>query len=173
MSETFLGDVGQVGAEVKSACPQKLLGCLVFILSACEVRFVVELFQLMDIDERRNLAKMRIWLEESYSIPALAWDPEDYGGLELIQLAPLSVWTPDIVFREVSSIEHDANTQQGIYQDGTVTSRSTVLTLNTFCPVNIIKFPFDTQECTISAGQWMSSNRSYVLSGYYEVASGR
>ena len=42
---------------------------------------MVELFQLMDIDERRNLAKMRIWLEESYSIPALAWDPEDYGGM--------------------------------------------------------------------------------------------
>ena len=35
----------------------------------------------MDIDERQNLAKMRIWLVESYSIPALAWDPEDYGGM--------------------------------------------------------------------------------------------
>ena len=109
------------------------------------VVYTIELFQLLDIDEKQNLVTMRVWICINYTIPELAWDPADFDNVSLVYLPPGSVWTPDIELVDVSAIDYRGFKGQALWWDGTVTARSSMVTLKISCQLQFLNFPFDSQ----------------------------
>ena len=109
------------------------------------ITFVLDLSELLEIDERRNIALMRVWFLISYEVPELQWDPNSTNGVKMLYLPPRSFWTPDIVLLEVSGVDYDAYEDQFITADGLVIARSTTATLKISCQLSFLYFPFDQQ----------------------------
>ncbi|XP_075251689.1 neuronal acetylcholine receptor subunit beta-2-like [Convolutriloba macropyga] len=108
---------------------------------------------------------MRVWICINYTIPELAWDPADFDNVSLVYLPPGSVWTPDIELVDVSAIDYRGFKGQALWWDGTVTARSSMVTLKISCQLQFLNFPFDSQECPITAAQWLSDTSRYRVEG--------
>ncbi|XP_075257850.1 acetylcholine receptor subunit beta-like 1 [Convolutriloba macropyga] len=108
---------------------------------------------------------MRVWFLISYEVPELQWDPNSTNGIKMLYLPPRSFWTPDIVLLEVSGVDYDAYEDQFITADGLVIARSTTATLKISCQLSFLYFPFDQQQCDVTAGQWISTSDSYTIRG--------
>ena len=53
--------------------------------------------QIHDIDEFHQVMKVSVWQREYWVDEHLQWDPEEYGGVESIQVQGSEIWTPDLV----------------------------------------------------------------------------
>lgn len=109
------------------------------------VEFSLDLFQIVDIDERQGIIKIRIYVLVDYIIPELAWNPEDTNGVDYVLVPEGTVWTPDLLFYDAVKVDYDAFSSQGISNDGTVTARTSSMTFQIACPWNALYFPFDSQ----------------------------
>ena len=78
------------------------------------VQFNLNLFQLLELDEKQNMAIMRMFLAINYDLRKLQWDVNSVKGVKEILLPPETVWTPDLVFLDVSGIIYDGYKDQAI-----------------------------------------------------------
>ncbi|XP_050394351.1 neuronal acetylcholine receptor subunit beta-4-like [Patella vulgata] len=97
---------------------------------------------------------MLIWKDD-----LLVWNKTDYEEIEHIAIPAKRVWVPDLYIDNSISIE------SGILTPGdyilSVDNNGTVIwylgkTTETRCKMNLGKFPFDTQTCSIDLIQWAS-----------------
>ena len=129
------------------------------------VIFSVALYQLMEINEKHGTATMRIWLMVAYHLPEIQWNPLDVDGVDLIYLPPDSVWIPDILLFDVSEIKYEAFENQLIQSDGLVHAKNSMTTFKVTCKLNFRYFPFDQQDCPLTAGQWIAHSGNYMIDG--------
>ncbi|XP_075251478.1 gamma-aminobutyric acid receptor subunit epsilon-like isoform X2 [Convolutriloba macropyga] len=57
----------------------------------------------------------------------------------------------------------DAFSHQSIRSDGLVIVKTTSMTIHMSCHLNLLRFPFDKQECPIRATQWTSNQSSFRI----------
>merc|ERR1711931_476097 len=68
-----------------------------------EVFLEATLQKIIDFDMEKGIFTTLIWLDMSWEDDYLKWDPEDYGGVDRMQLPPSKIWTPDIfLFNDVT-----------------------------------------------------------------------
>ena len=57
---------------------------------------LLDLYQIIDVDERNSELTTKIWLQIHYFVDVAAWDPDNYKGTDRMTFPPLTFWTPDI-----------------------------------------------------------------------------
>ncbi|XP_071845116.1 neuronal acetylcholine receptor subunit alpha-6-like [Apostichopus japonicus] len=97
----------------------------------------------------------------------LAWNPDDYGGLRKLDLPVNKIWQPEVVLYERIPTDTDLNIQietevAKVLSDGTV-YWYTMASTRSFCFMNILKFPFDQQNCDVTFTTWMHQKSEQLL----------
>ncbi|XP_075254734.1 neuronal acetylcholine receptor subunit alpha-10-like [Convolutriloba macropyga] len=108
-----------------------------------------DLFQILEVDERRGTIILKMFIYHFYHSEFAKWDPNMYNGSDLIMVQKGTFWDPPIVLRDSIDVVYEAYNDQGVLHDGTIFSLYQFITVKLSCGFDVSKFPFDTQYCPI------------------------
>ncbi|GIY29810.1 acetylcholine receptor subunit alpha-like 1 [Caerostris extrusa] len=85
----------------------------------------------------------------------LKWDPDDYGGVEMIHVPAEHIWLPDIVLFNNADGNYEVTlmTKATVYYSGEIVWKPPALYKST-CEIDVEYFPFDEQSCLMKFGSW-------------------
>ena len=114
-------------------------------------------FLLLSIDEKNQLMISKCNITQLWYDQRLSWDPELFSNTTKIPVPLESVWKPNTIIRNTASSGSDGflplNKEYNyaiIYYDGSVTMSIHLTSFQTRCILNIEKYPFDQQKCSIT-----------------------
>ncbi|CAJ0947323.1 unnamed protein product, partial [Mesorhabditis belari] len=116
-----------------------------------EVYYSMFFFKMFLLDAESQMLGIDFELKETWKDARLAWDPEEYGGVNKLFVNVDSVWVPDNQVANVKSLDavHPSTSREvEISHDGTVLM-PTVYYAEISCAINVRIFPFDKQSCRI------------------------
>ncbi|KAM5137809.1 5-hydroxytryptamine receptor 3A-like isoform 2-T2 [Mantella aurantiaca] len=90
-------------------------------------------------------------LEMVWQNQFLSWDPSNFCGINRILIPEGSVWVPDITISEMTEDDSLNVLYMQLYYNGTIRRLKTLKVVTT-CPLDLYKFPFDTQKCNLTFG---------------------
>uniref|UniRef100_A0A914WW63 Neurotransmitter-gated ion-channel ligand-binding domain-containing protein n=1 Tax=Plectus sambesii TaxID=2011161 RepID=A0A914WW63_9BILA len=126
---------------------------------------------IVSINEQEEKIELLTWTTLSWTDEFLQWNPIDFGGCEMINTLASSVWMPDyfvVNLLESEDIVSENLLYAVILNNGTIFS-SVPLHATLRCTMDITQFPFDTQNCTITAGTWMYTSDRVMLHMFKDV----
>ncbi|CAL8090034.1 unnamed protein product [Calicophoron daubneyi] len=119
------------------------------------VRYGLQLFQILDLDENKQILRTNCWPLYSWKDSLLGWNETEFGDIKTVRIFPSQIWTPDIKlynFADERLHEH-REARVVISSDGSTLWQPQALFKST-CEVEITYFPFDTQICMLEFGSW-------------------
>lgn len=131
------------------------------------VYFGIRLIQLIDLDERNQVLITNVHSVYQWKDNGLKWDRKQYGDIEDIRLPVNRIWTPDIVLYNYADtrLEEKRDVMAVVMSDGTVKWRPPSIFKST-CQINIQKFPYDQQNCSMKFGSWTYDGDSIDIQFY-------
>lgn len=57
----------------------------------------LKLSQLMEVNLKNQVMTTNLWVPQKWYDYKLRWDPEEYGGVEMLYIPSEHIWLPDIV----------------------------------------------------------------------------
>ncbi|CAG9537308.1 unnamed protein product [Cercopithifilaria johnstoni] len=123
--------------------------------NALVVRFKLKLSQLLDVHEKNQIMTTNVWLQHTWTDIKLRWNPEEYGGVNVLYVPSDMIWIPDIVLYNNA----DGNYQVSILTKAKLSPNGTVewappAIYKSMCQINVEWFPFDEQTCEMKFGSW-------------------
>ncbi|KAL4228813.1 Acetylcholine receptor subunit alpha [Mactra antiquata] len=125
------------------------------------VNIIVSLLSIIEINEREQsmtsvLAISSMWIDET-----LQWNVSEYGDTFKVTMHPSDIWIPefmvgntiknDIMVLKVNGLKIDVlNNGFAMWHSGGA--------IKTSCPIDISKYPFDTQVCLIRLSKSLNDN---------------
>ncbi|KAK5917728.1 hypothetical protein CgunFtcFv8_002549 [Champsocephalus gunnari] len=91
-----------------------------------------------------------VWINMKWEDPHIYWKPHNFGGLDKMTVPADLLWKPDLMIEEM--IEKDKavpNPFITIHSNGFVQYVRDLMVVSS-CRMQVYKFPFDTQSCTLS-----------------------
>ncbi|KAI8434510.1 hypothetical protein MSG28_012514 [Choristoneura fumiferana] len=118
------------------------------------VRLGLKLSQLMEV----NLKNQK-WFDYK-----LQWNPDDYGGVEMLYVPSEHIWLPDIVLYNNwdGNYEVTLMTKATLKYTGEVNWKPPAI-YKSSCEINVEYFPFDEQTCFMKFGSWTYSGAQISL----------
>ena len=126
--------------------------------------------RVFEVDVRRSVADLIVWVRQSWTDPRLSWDPNStVGGIETLHFwidqgsgpggETSEIWTPDLQLwnLETPLSESLADAHAVVSSDGHVfwSRPGHVKAVCKF--VGLDDFPFDTLDCSLEIGSWTYS----------------
>uniref|UniRef100_A0AAG5CQ64 Uncharacterized protein n=1 Tax=Anopheles atroparvus TaxID=41427 RepID=A0AAG5CQ64_ANOAO len=115
----------------------------------------LKLSQLIEVSLRNQVMTTNLWVKQKWFDYKLKWDPEEYGGVEMLYVPSEQIWLPDIVLY---------NNWDGNYEVTLMTKATLRYTGEVFweppaiykssCEMNVEYFPYDEQTCLMKFGSW-------------------
>ncbi|CAI5449444.1 unnamed protein product [Caenorhabditis angaria] len=110
------------------------------------------LYQIVDLDQKNNLATVSAYFDVHWYDEYLLWNSSDFGNIERIFVPIRWLWKPEFymyhsVYGRVPDYAPDAAAE--IHHTGRVRMFVSIAS-KSFCPINFKRFPFDNQTCTFS-----------------------
>ena len=112
-----------------------------------------------------------LWVEQFWYDHKLVWEPEDFGGVDLLHVPSTNIWLPDIVlynkqvfiyiwsgnefffFSADGNFEVSLATKATLYSNGLVEWKPPAI-YHSSCEMDVEYFPFDEQTCVMKFGSW-------------------
>ena len=106
-------------------------------------------------------------MNKYWNDPYLAWDPSNYNNLSTIRLPGSFAFEHDIKLLNNADerLEYKREALLVIYSNGDITWIPRSIFSST-CHIDLKRFPFDQQNCSISFGSWAYDNTLMDLSFY-------
>ena len=120
---------------------------------------------LESFNQMEESLALNIWLRSNWKDENLAWN--NYSNLTFLSIDKEDIWTPDIELLNAASKPEIYTLKGGInlYNDGSIMySKPGIYKYS--CSLNLKKFPFDRQNCTMKFGNWIYSNQYVYLKPY-------
>ncbi|XP_077868279.1 neuronal acetylcholine receptor subunit alpha-9-like, partial [Saccoglossus kowalevskii] len=133
-----------------------------------EMQFFVA--QVLDMDERKETLQTNAWLTLRWKDEFLTWDPGDYNNIEFMKVSSSLVWIPDIYLYGNAATKYEnqwANEIVSIKYNGTVMWAAPEI-IKTHCTLDVTRFPFDDQQCTVMFGPWQHTATEITVVGKTE-----
>lgn len=124
-----------------------------------------------DIDEDDGVVRSDMFFVVMFKDPRLAWDVEQYQGIDQLGIPSTDVWLPDVTHfqdtRKFTGMEQLAatfgnNINVIVYSDGSVVYVPSI-TVETPCKLDYTQWPLDTQFCSTKFGSWIYDDRFIKL----------
>ncbi|NXL13051.1 ACH10 protein, partial [Setophaga kirtlandii] len=131
---------------------------------ALNVTLKVTLAQIIDMDERNQVLTSYLWVRQTWLDAHLAWDKEEYGGIDSIRIPSSYVWRPDIILYNNADEQFGGSMETNVVlrSDGHITWDSPAITKSS-CKVDVSYFPFDGQQCRLTFGSWTHNGNQIDL----------
>ncbi|XP_038059455.1 neuronal acetylcholine receptor subunit alpha-6-like [Patiria miniata] len=123
--------------------------------SVMNVYVGLTLSQIVDIDEQNQIMITSIWLKQKWKDYRFVWNPDDYEGLQQMEVPIDQLWKPDVVLYNTADGNYavEVVNRATVKHDGTVYWNPPVI-FRSSCLIDISYFPFDEQRCTMKFGSW-------------------
>ena len=122
---------------------------------------------ILEVNDVQQTVKISLYLQLAWRDYALTWNISDHNGVNRIQLDSESIWKPHLYVANSMDLKNlMAETKIiSLNSNGTVEADIPVL-LETTCPMDLTRYPFDAQTCTIkivsySALKWEIYEQNY------------
>ncbi|XP_002734701.1 neuronal acetylcholine receptor subunit alpha-10-like [Saccoglossus kowalevskii] len=122
---------------------------------ATNVTFGISVIQIIDVDERNQIITMSSWMRQKWVDEYLRWNPDDYGGIDVIRLPATLLWRPDITLYDNvdEKFERIKDANAIINSDGSLTWLAPAI-YKSACKIDVRYFPFDIEKCSMKFGSW-------------------
>ncbi|EFO18871.2 hypothetical protein LOAG_09624 [Loa loa] len=132
--------------------------------NALVVRFKLKLSQLLDVHEKNQIMTTNVWLQQTWTDIKLRWNPEEYGGVNVLYVPSDMIWIPDIVLYNNADGNYQVSflTKAKLSPNGTVEWTPPAV-YKSMCQINVEWFPFDEQICEMKFGSWTYSGSEVDL----------
>ncbi|XP_053611539.1 acetylcholine receptor subunit beta-like 2 isoform X6 [Plodia interpunctella] len=119
------------------------------------VRLGLKLSQLMEVNLKNQVMTTNLWVEQKWFDYKLTWNPDDYGGVEMLYVPSEHIWLPDIVLYNNwdGNYEVTLMTKATLKYTGEVNWKPPAI-YKSSCEINVEYFPFDEQTCFMKFGSW-------------------
>ena len=120
---------------------------------------------LESFNQMEESLALNIWLRSNWKDENLAW--YNHSNLTFLSINKEDIWTPDIELLNAASKPEIYTLKGGInlYSDGSIMySKPGIYKYS--CSLNLKRFPFDKQNCTMKFGNWIYSNQYVYLKPY-------
>ena len=122
---------------------------------AVEVNISTYLRGIISLDERSQRLTASFAFGISWNRDTMRWNKSEHGGINDVLFSPYDIWIPELgILNSVQSnweIPVQSSMKVSMQHSGE-TSWHTGTTLETTCPIDISKYPFDVQQCEITIG---------------------
>ncbi|XP_027145583.1 5-hydroxytryptamine receptor 3A-like [Larimichthys crocea] len=115
-----------------------------------EVELVVALYGILDVREKDQKLVPYVWIDMWWKNEFIAWDPEEFCGIQSFSFPAEFLWKPDITIHEMT--EKDMGPRSPyltVHSDGYIGTADDKVLIST-CRMRIFKFPFDIQSCNLT-----------------------
>lgn len=115
----------------------------------------LKLGQILDLNLKQQILSTNVWVEQTWHDYKLQWDPEMYGGIDMIHVPAENIWIPDIVLFNNADGNYELTlvAKARVYSNGTVVWKPPTMFRST-CEIDVEHFPFDIQTCYLRFGSW-------------------
>jgi hypothetical protein len=121
--------------------------------------------QLISLDEKSQVLTSSFYIMIEWTDPRLRWIPEEYENIETIIVPAGKFWLPDLAIINSASapnmISYPTNLNALITYNGTMFVTVVIPTQQTRCKLDVYKYPFDSQICTIIIGSWYFNTKEF------------
>merc|ERR1719499_3024700 len=133
----------------------KLVRPVVNVTDAVTVRLKLKLSQLIDVNLRNQIMTTNLWVEQFWYDYKMRWDPNEYGGVNMLHVPSDHIWRPDIVLYNNAdgNFEVTLSTKATLYHSGRVEWKPPAI-YHSSCEMDVEYFPFDEQTCVMKFGSW-------------------
>ncbi|RCN50785.1 Neurotransmitter-gated ion-channel ligand binding domain protein [Ancylostoma caninum] len=92
---------------------------------------------------------------QSWTDYKLRWNPDDYGGVDVLYVPSDTIWLPDIVLYNNADGNYQVTimTKAKLSYNGTVEWAPPAI-YKSMCQIDVEFFPFDRQQCEMKFGSW-------------------
>ncbi|KAK3874022.1 hypothetical protein Pcinc_020997 [Petrolisthes cinctipes] len=109
------------------------------------------------LQDTTQVLHVNMWIFMVWHDTRLAWDPKDYGGLEMLHFGEDEIWKPDITVynnADITEVDHYGKTHAIVYQGSVIWVPPAQVRVE--CPMDLTYWPYDSQHCHIYLGSWTS-----------------
>ncbi|KAI7791415.1 putative 5-hydroxytryptamine receptor 3A-like, partial [Triplophysa rosa] len=107
------------------------------------------LYGILDVDEKAQKLNTFLWVDMSWYIEGLSWDPVECGT-DRISLPREELWMPDVVINQFIDENRVPDTYYlYVYNNGKIYDSLPFHVISS-CSLDIYTFPFDIQNCTFT-----------------------
>ncbi|XP_059160022.1 acetylcholine receptor subunit alpha-like 1 [Physella acuta] len=119
------------------------------------VKLGLRLSQVLAVDERNQILRISVWLRQEWCDLRLKWDPNDYGGVKVLNIPSDQLWKPDLVLYNNADgdFQITLKTKAIVYYSGKIVWEPPAI-YKSYCPIDVEYFPFDIQECFLKISSW-------------------
>jgi nicotinic acetylcholine receptor len=119
------------------------------------VRIKLKLSQLIDVNLKNQIMTTNLWVEQYWYDYKLQWDPDEYGGVDMLHVPSDHIWRPDIVLYNNAdgNFEVTLATKATLMASGKVEWKPPAI-YHSSCEMDVEYFPFDEQTCVMKFGSW-------------------
>ncbi|XP_044736374.1 acetylcholine receptor subunit beta-like 2 isoform X2 [Chrysoperla carnea] len=112
-----------------------------------------------------------LWVEQKWFDYKLRWDPEEYGGVEMLYVPSEHIWLPDIVLYNNADGNYEVTlmTKATLKYNGEVLWKPPAI-YKSSCEINVEYFPFDEQICMMKFGSWTYNGIQVDLKHMQQIA---
>ncbi|XP_011865803.1 PREDICTED: acetylcholine receptor subunit beta-like 2 isoform X2 [Vollenhovia emeryi] len=115
----------------------------------------LKLSQLIEMNLKNQVMTTNVWVEQKWFDYKLQWDPQEYGGIDMLYVPSENIWLPDIVLYNNADGNYEVTlmTKATLKSTGEVSWRPPAI-YKSSCEINVEYFPFDEQSCIMKFGSW-------------------
>ncbi|KAG8226981.1 hypothetical protein J437_LFUL000286, partial [Ladona fulva] len=120
---------------------------------------------------KNQVMTTNVWVEQKWVDYKLRWDPEEYGGVEMLYVPSEHIWLPDIVLYNNADGNYEVTlmTKATLKYTGEVMWKPPAI-YKSSCEINVEYFPFDEQSCIMKFGSWTYNGFQVDLKHMQQVA---
>ncbi|KAM4614564.1 5-hydroxytryptamine receptor 3A-like [Discoglossus pictus] len=142
------------------------------------------LYTVISLDTSMQIITTFVWFTMVWDNEFVSWNPDDFCGIKRLYVSSDYFWKPDVYIDEMTEDDQSSPVIPYcfIYYNGSIVY-AVPLRIISSCNLDIYKFPFDTQTCSLSFGSYVhtvddivmlpSSNSSMVSSTSKEIFASR
>ncbi|XP_060523967.1 acetylcholine receptor subunit beta-like 2 isoform X2 [Cylas formicarius] len=104
---------------------------------------------------KNQVMTTNLWVVQKWYDYKLRWDPEEYGGVEMLYVPSEHIWLPDIVLFNNADGNYEVTlmTKATLKYTGEVVWKPPSI-YKSSCEINVQYFPFDEQSCLMKFASW-------------------
>ena len=132
------------------------------------LHYGIEIVSLDYFDQKAESIELNVKMIYTWNDQYLNWHIDNYG-VEYIPVDKTQIWTPDLELYNSASkpVVYDQTGMMKLYHTGDVIWVLPVR-YQFSCKLNLERFPFDSQTCTMLFGSWKFSKTYFDLQPFYD-----
>ncbi|NP_001079546.1 5-hydroxytryptamine (serotonin) receptor 3A, ionotropic L homeolog precursor [Xenopus laevis] len=124
----------------------------------------ITLYTIAKLDTSTQTLTSFVWLTLEWTNEYISWNPNNFCDMKEFNTLGESLWKPDLYIYQITEVDDKSPVIPyfTVHYDGKVTLDKPLRILSS-CDVNIYKFPFDTQTCSLTFGSYIYTVKDILM----------